>query len=111
MDDLLQLPREALATLAIETWRLCQNLEKLPNQPNIVALRYSARKLRQTLENQGCSFLDYTGQIYDAGLAVEVIDIEADESKENKLIIKEMVVPIILFQNKLLVSGQVILGR
>ncbi|KAF0206255.1 MAG: hypothetical protein FD167_5548 [bacterium] len=118
MNNSVQLSKEALAAMAVEVWRLGQNLVKLPSQPNFVALKYSIRKLRQTLEEQSCVFLDLTGKIYDAGLALEVIDIEddkkddkKDESNKNNLIIKETIVPIILFQNKLLVSGQVILGK
>jgi hypothetical protein len=106
--NVLALSQEALATLAVEVWRLGQNLAKLPDQSNLVALKYSTRKLRQTLEDQGCVFLDLTGKTYDAGLALEVIDIE-NENRQTELIIKETIVPIILFQNKLLVSGQVIL--
>lgn len=106
----LPFSQEALAILAVEVWRLGQNLAKLPDQSNLVALKFSTRKLLQTLEEQGCIFLDLTGKVYDAGLALEVIDIE-DESKQTELIIKETIVPIILFQNKLLVSGQVILAK
>ncbi|MBI4850374.1 MAG: hypothetical protein HY819_00970 [Acidobacteria bacterium] len=117
MSKSAQLSQEALATLAIEVWRLGQNLAKLPDQPNLVVLKYSAKKLRQTLEDQGCVFLDLSGKIYDAGLALEVIDIEDQDRKTQKendqtqLFIKETIVPIILFENKLLVSGQVILTK
>ncbi len=118
MSDSIQFSQQALAAMAVEVWRLGQNLVRLPSQSNSVALKYSIRKLRQTLEEQSCVFLDLTGKTYDAGLALEVIDIEnnieddkEDESNKSKLIIKETIVPIILFQNKLLVSGQVILEK
>lgn len=109
MVEMVAISKETLATFAVEVWRLIQNIEKSPT--NIVALRYSLRKLRQALEMQGCVFLDLTGKTYDAGLAVEVIDIESDSQELTKLVIKEMLVPIILFQDKLLVSGQVILAK
>ncbi|MBL8196773.1 MAG: hypothetical protein JNM06_23475 [Blastocatellia bacterium] len=111
MSEMLAIPKETLATFAVEVWRLTQNIEKSPT--NIVALRYSLRKLRQALEVEGCVFLDLTGKNYDSGLAIEVVDIESDNQTTDltELIIKEMLVPIILFQGKLLVSGQVILAK
>jgi hypothetical protein len=110
MDKNYQVSKDSLATFALEVWRLSQNIENLPQQ-KVVALRYSLRKLKQTLEAEGCEFLDLTGKPYDAGLALEVIDIETDSEDKTDLIIKEMLAPIILFQNKLLVSGQVILAK
>lgn len=110
MDNNYQLSKDALALFALEVWRLGQNIEKMPQQ-KAVALRYSVRKLKQTLESEGCEFLDFTGKAYDAGLALEVIDIETDNDDKTDLVIKEMLAPIILFQNKLLVSGQVILAK
>lgn len=117
MNDQIVLPKEVLATIAIETWRLEQNLTKLSDQHNSVAIKYSLKKLKQTLENQGCVFLDLVGKAYDAGLALEVIDVEENDltSKitggQTKFFIKETIIPIILLQNKLLVSGQVILAK
>lgn len=117
MSDQILLSKEVLATIAIETWRLEQNLTKLSDQHNFVAIKYSLRKLKQTLENQGCVFLDLVGKAYDAGLALEVIDVEECDitgkiaEEQTKFFIKETIVPIILLQNKLLVSGQVILGK
>lgn len=106
----IKISQEALAKMAVEVWRLGQNLSKLSDPSISIALKYSIKKLRQTLEDQGCQFLDLTGKPYDAGLALEVIDIEK-ENKSSELVIKETIVPIILFQNKLLVSGQVILSQ
>lgn len=117
MSKQVEFSYEALATLATEVWRLGQTLANSSDLQNSVALKYSVRKLRQTLEEQGCVFLDLTGKIYDAGLALEIIDVEdtnanfQTENQETKLFIKETIVPIILFENKLLVSGQVILSR
>ncbi len=110
--DLISLPKNTVTTLALETWRLWQMLEKVKDKKNTIGLRYSVRKMKNALEAQGCSFIDVTGQIYDAGMAVDIIDIEGEKKEDvTKLVIKEMMAPIILFKNKLLMYGQVILER
>ncbi|MFY9226202.1 MAG: hypothetical protein WAQ98_26230 [Blastocatellia bacterium] len=108
----LEVSKSTFVTLAIETWRLSRLIESSEGQLRLVALRYSIRKMKTTLESQGCCFIDLTGQLYDLGMAVEVIDSE-DCQKEDKgsLIIKEMIAPIVLFNNSLLAAGQVIVGK
>lgn len=99
-------------TLAIETWRLSKLLESSEGQLKLVALRYSLRKMKSALESQGCCFIDLTGQTYDLGMAVEVIDKEdCQKEEEGSLIIKEMITPIVLFNNSLLATGQVVVGK
>jgi len=62
------------------------------------------------MESQGFSFIDLTGEVYDAGMAVNVIDTGGEETEmAADLIIKEMMSPVILFRNKLWTHGQVIL--
>ena len=110
--DSIELPRSVIATIALEIWRLWRTVENKETQTNSVNLRYSIRKMKEALEIQGCSFIDLTGEVYDAGMAVDIIDTEG-EKKDGViyLIIKEMVAPIILFRNVLLTHGQVILER
>lgn len=111
-EDLIELPRIALTTLALETWRLWSTIEKMKVQINAVPLRYSVRKMKKMLETQGFSFVDLTGETYDAGMAVDIIDTEGEVTeKVTDLIIKEMVSPIILFGDELLTHGEVILEK
>lgn len=110
--DIVELPRTIFATLAIEVWRLWHTAKKMKGHENAINLSYSVGKMRQLLERQGCSFIDLTGKIYDAGMAVDVIDTEGDcAGKVMDLFIKEMVAPIILFGDTILIHGQVILER
>jgi len=111
-NELIELPMSVLATLALEIWRLWGTIEKMKGQPTAVTIGYSIRKMKQALENQGFSFVDLTGEIYDAGMAVDIIDTEGEVTeKVTDLIIKEMVSPIILFGDKLLTHGEVILEK
>jgi len=110
--DLIELPRSIIATLALEIWRLWRTVENKESHANSVNLRYSIRKMKEALEVQGCSFIDLTGEIYDAGMAVDIIETEGERKDGvTDLIIKEMVAPIILFGGVLLTHGQVILER
>ena len=110
--DSIALPRSVIATLALEIWRLWRTVENKETQTNSVNLRYSIRKMKEALEIQGCSFIDLTGEVYDAGMAVDIIDTEGEKNDGViDLIIKEMVAPIILFRDVLLTHGQVILER
>lgn len=108
--NLIALPRNAMVPLALEIWRLWRMVESRQDQPYALPLRYSIRKMRQVLEAQGASFIDLTGEMYDAGMAVDVIDTEGEKADEQmNLMIKEMIAPIILFNDVLLSHGQVIL--
>ncbi|MCI0615295.1 hypothetical protein L0244_20070 [bacterium] len=108
--NLIALPRNAVATLALEIWRLWRIGESCQSQPYALPLRYSIKKTKQILEAHGASFVDLTDETYDAGMAVDVIDTEGEKTDEQKtLMIKEMIAPIILFNKELLSHGQVIL--
>lgn len=108
--DLIELPKNVVATLALEVWRLWRTLEKPEMQTIGVRLRYSIRKMKDSLEAHGCTFIDATGKVYDAGMAVDIIDTEGKKtSDESERIVKEMIVPTIVFNDVLLKHGQVIL--
>jgi hypothetical protein len=108
--DLIVLPQNALATLAIEVWRLWRMIEGYQEQSYALSLRYSIKKMKQILEGQGFSFIDLVGQTYDAGMAVDVIDSEYEKKDEQmKLVVKEMIAPIVLFNGQLMSHGQVVL--
>jgi hypothetical protein len=109
-ENTVEIPREALATVAVETWRLAQNVSRLENAPHAVGLRYSIRKLIGALEGEGCSVVNLTGRPYDPGMTVEVLDTEGD-SEGTELVVKEMLAPIVLLKDELLAPGQVILER
>lgn len=109
-DDQINISQQALINIAQEAWRLSQLSETETH--GSVPLRYSARKLRQTLEAEGCVFLDFTNKKYDAGMALEILDIEGEaDDNDCELIIKEMIAPILLFHDQLLTSGQAVLLR
>ena len=106
----IKLPRSIIASLALEIWRLWRLIEISENQPYPLSLQYSIKKMKDIFIKQGVDFIDLTGELYDAGMAIDILDTEGEKSEgEQTLIIKEMISPIILFQNEILMHGQVIL--
>lgn len=111
MDQSIEFPRKVLAGFALEVWRLSRLLEQNKDGPNAIGLRYSISKLMQLLDTSGISFVDITGQQYDAGMAVDILDTEGEKTEETTFYVKEMIAPIILIGDKFLTHGQVILER
>lgn len=108
----IEIPQDVAITLMLETWRLWQAIGKLEAQFNTIAIRYPIKKMKDALESSGCKFIDLTGQSYDTGMAVDIITTEEDSLiKSGDIIIKEMVSPIILWNNMLLRHGQVVLAK
>ena len=108
----IEIPQDVAITLMLETWRLWQAIGKLEAQFNTIAIRYPIKKMKDALESSGCKFIDLTGQSYDTGMAVDIITTEEDSLiKSGDIIIKEMVSPIILWNDMLLRHGQVVLAK
>ncbi len=106
----IELPKSIIASFALEIWRLWRVIEISENQPYPLSLKFSIKKMKDVFIKQGGDFIDLTGELYDAGMAIDILDTEGEKSEgERNLIIKEMIAPIILFQNEILMHGQVIL--
>lgn len=106
----IELSKSIIASLALEIWRLWRLIEISENQPYPLSLQFSIKKMKDIFYNQGGDFIDMTGELYDAGMAVDILDTEGEKFKEEQtLIIKDMIAPIILFHNEILMHGQVIL--
>jgi hypothetical protein len=111
MPDPATITSEGLLTLATETWRAQRELERMRDQQTAIGLRYSLRKVRGVLEELGISYLDLTGQRYDAGMSVDIIDVEGEGGDAADLVVKEMMAPIILWNGALLAWGEAVLER
>ena len=108
----LDVPLDALVELAVESWRLEHWLAGLPPEKVASKLRHVARRLQKFLAERELSALDLTGQRYEPGMAVEVLEVLTDESlrAEEKLIV-EMVAPIILWRGRVVRHGQIVVGQ
>ena len=112
LPDKLDVPLDALIELAIESWRLEHWLAGLPPERVASKLRHVARRLQKFLSGRELTALDLTGQKYEPGMAVEVLEVLPDESwrAEEKLIV-EMVAPVIFWRGRVVRHGQVVIGE
>lgn len=96
--------------LAISYWRM----EKWLNNTNVerkMAASSALRSIKKYLDSNGIEVVDLTGQKFDSGLAVDVInnDIPEGENEETALI-SEMIKPIIMQNGAVIQFGQVSIG-
>ncbi len=113
----VEVPLAALAELAVDWWRLDRRLNSAPPggaRPDGAGshTRHAARRLSKFLTERELSVLDLTGRRYEPGLAVEVVDVERDETlQEGEEVVAEVVSPIVLWRGTVVRHGQVIIRQ
>lgn len=108
----LEVPLASLAELAVDWWRLDRWLAALPAEAAISHARHAARRLHKFLSEQDVAVRDLTGQAYEPGLAVEVLDALEDESlTDERPVIDEMVAPVVFWRGTVVRHGQVVIKR
>lgn len=96
--------------LVIEGWKLSR-LTPQDKRDRVVINRF-LNKFNIFLKNNGVEIVDLTGQVFDSGMAVEVIYTE-DENKDNALnsVIVETIRPLIFINGKIAKVGQVVIKK
>ncbi len=96
--------------LAISYWRM----EKWLNNTNVerkMAASSALRTVKRYLDSNNIEVLDLLGQHFDSGLAVDVINNDVPEgTDDSKVIITEMLKPIIMQDGAVVQFGQVSIG-
>ena len=96
--------------LAISYWRM----DKWLNNANVerkMAASSALRSIKKYLDSNGIEVLDLTGQKFDSGLAVDVINNDIPEgTQEDCALISEMIKPIIMQNGSVIQFGQVSIG-
>jgi hypothetical protein len=112
MTGIVEVGLSALTDLAVDCWRLQHWAFVSGHENERVVARQVSRALSSFLSDIGLETRDLTGQPYDAGLSVEVVDAEEDASAPNGSVrIQEMIAPIVLRNGELIRGGQVALSR
>jgi molecular chaperone GrpE (heat shock protein) len=112
LPDKLDVPLDSLVELAIESWRLEHWLAGLPPEKAASKLRHIARRLQKFLTERELAALDLTGQKYEPGMAVEVLEVVPDEhARAGEKLIVEMVAPIITWRGRVVRHGQIVVGQ
>ena len=96
--------------LALAYWRLSKWVDRTEAERKMAA-NSALRQIKQFLQEQNIEIIDFVGQKYDSGLAVDPIGSESKRNiPEEELIIIETVRPAILQNGNVIKYSQVILG-
>lgn len=98
-----------ITEIAVASWRLEKWLDNV-NVERKMAAKSALRAIKKYLSENNIEIIDLTGAKFDVGLAITVVNNESDETDEDKLVISEMVKPIIKENGSVIQYGQVILG-
>ena len=96
--------------LAVSYWRMDKWLKNV-NVERKMAATSSIRAIKRYLDSNNIEVLDLTGERFDIGLAVDVINKDVpDDVDENQIIISEMIKPIVMQDGAVIQLGQVSIG-
>lgn len=108
---------QALMDMAIEGWRFAKLFSRAISKMDagesnryVGQLRYFQKRVAESLEGAGLRIVNVEGQIYDPGIAASAINI-GDFGPDDRLLIDQMVEPIIMGENGLRRQGTVMLKR
>jgi hypothetical protein len=99
-----------IAELAVAAWRLERWLDNL-NAERKMAAKKSLREIKKYIEALEIEIVDPLGWRFDPGLAVEVVNNEAEDVAEEELIIVQTNSPIIKQAGAVIQYGKIILGQ
>ncbi|MBK7135422.1 MAG: hypothetical protein IPH73_04090 [Rhodocyclales bacterium] len=107
----------SLIDIAVESWRFAKLFGRILNKldageaPRYAnQLRYFLKKVDDGLEAVGIKIVSLEGQQYDPGMAASPLNI-ADFGPEDKLIVDQMVEPVLMGPEGLVKAGTVMLKR
>lgn len=95
--------------LAVAAWRLEKWLNNL-NADRKMAAKSALRSIKKYISASGVEVKDPLGSKFDPGLAVEVVNSEAEEAPEEELIIVETLAPYVYQDGELIQYARVIIG-
>lgn len=107
----ITLEKKDFIKIAIEIWRLRNSIEPIQDRKFSI-IRHSVLNLFSFLEKEGITFVELNEQKYDAGMALEVIDVEENPQRlKGENIIKEVIEPLILLNGQIIHQGRVIIEK
>lgn len=95
--------------LAVAAWRLEKWLDNL-NSDRKMAAKSALRSIKKYIAASGVEVKDPLGSKFDPGLAVEVVNNEAEGESEDSLIIIETLSPYVYQNGELIQYARVIIG-
>jgi hypothetical protein len=107
----------ALIEMAVESWRfsrvflrLISKLDAGEGTRYVNQLRYFQKRIEESLDQVGLKLVNVEGQYFDTGVAATALNV-ADFSPDDRLIINQMIEPIIMGNEGLKRQGTVMVGK
>jgi hypothetical protein len=107
----------ALIEIAVESWRfsrvflrLISKLDAGEGTRYVNQLRYFQKRIEESLDQVGLKLVNVEGQYFDTGVAATALNV-ADFSPDDRLIINQMIEPIIMGNEGLKRQGTVMVGK
>ena len=107
----------SLVDMAIESWRFARLFSRTLNKldageaPRYAGqLRYFVKRIEESLQVARCELVNLEGQTYDPGIAATALNI-GDFAPDDKLVIEQMIEPIVMGHEGLIRSGTVMLRK
>lgn len=111
-----QLERSML-DMAVEGWRFSRLFARMSSKLDageasryISQLRYFQKKIEENLEASGFKLVNVEGHLFDPGIAASALNL-GDFDPDDKLLIDQMIEPIIMSSEGLKKQGTVILRK
>lgn len=108
---------QSLIEMAVEGWRFSRLFGRIVSKLDagegsryINQLRYFQKKLEDNLEANGLKLVNVEGQVFDPGMAASALNV-GDFEPEDRLIVDQMVEPIIMGTQGLKKEGTVMLRK
>lgn len=109
MGDVSMSDKADIKELAVAAWRLEKWLDNL-NADRKMAAKSALRSIKKYITASGVEVKDPVGSKFDPGLAVEVVNNEAEDVPEEELIIIETLAPYVYQDGELVQHARVIIG-
>jgi len=107
----------ALIEMAVESWRFSRVFLRLISKLDageatryVNQLRYFQKRIEESLDEVGLKLVNVEGQYFDAGVAATALNI-ADFAPDDRLIINQMIEPILMSNEGLKRQGTVMVGK
>ena len=107
----------ALIEMAVESWRfsrvflrLISKLDAGEGTRYVNQLRYFQKRIEESLDQVGLKLVNVEGQYFDPGVAATALNV-ADFSPDDRLIINQIIEPIIMGNEGLKRQGTVMVGK
>jgi hypothetical protein len=109
--------RQPFIDIIVESWRFSKLFQRVIGKLDsaeaaryVNQLRYFQKKLDESLEFASLRLVNLEGQLFDTGMAVTPLNI-CDFEPDDKLVVEQMMEPILMGPDGIVKSGTVLLKR